>query len=171
MVAKGFNQQFGLDYTEVFSPVAKHVTVRLLITIATINSWPLHQIDVNNAFLHGFLSDDIYMVPPPGYEGAQPCQDCKLVRSLYGLKQASREWNLEFCRQLSAQGFEQSHSDHCLFTKGSGANFICLLVYVDDVLITSPSQHLIDVLKQSLHAAFTIKDLGPAKFFLGIEIT
>lgn len=104
------------------------------------------------------------MLPPPGYKGVQPDQVCKLVRSLYGLKQASREWNMEFCHQLFAQGFVQSPSNHCLFTRGSGDDFICLLVYVDDVLITSPSQHLIDELKQTLHVAFTIKDLGHQDF-------
>lgn len=170
LVAKGFNQQYGLDYTEVFSPVAKHVTVRLLITLATVNAWPLHQLDVNNAFLHGFLRDEIYMTPPPGYTRAQPGQVCHLIRSLYGLKQASREWNMEFCRQLFQQGFVQSPNDHCLFTRGTGADFICLLVYVDDVLVTSPSQHLIDDLKAFLHSVFTIKDLGVARYFLGIEI-
>lgn len=108
LVGKGFNQQFGLDYTEVFSLVARHVTVRLLITIATVHSWPLDQIDVNNAFLHGFLKDDIYMLPPPGFKGATAGQVCKLARSLYGLKQASREWNMEFCRHLLNQGFAQS---------------------------------------------------------------
>lgn len=139
LVAKGYDQQFGMDYTEVFSPVAKHVTVRLLITMATVYSCPLHQLDVNNAFLHGFLKDDIYMVPPQGYTGAAPGQVCRLIKSLYGLKQASREWNMEFCRQMFAQGFVQSPSDHCLFTRGTAADFICLLVYVDDVLVTGPS--------------------------------
>lgn len=104
-MAQGFNQQYGLDYTEVFSPVAKHVTVRMLITMATAHAWPLHQLDVNNAFLHGFLQDDIYMKLPPGYIQGQQGQVCKLVRSLYSLKQASREWNLEFCRKLFDFGF------------------------------------------------------------------
>lgn len=106
-MAKGFNQQFGLNYTEVFSPVVKHVSVRMLIAVATIFAWPLHQLDVNNAFLHGFLRDDIYMLPPPGYPNAENGKVCKLIKSLYGLKQASREWNFEFCKQ----GFVQSSSD------------------------------------------------------------
>lgn len=121
-------------------------------------------------FLHGFLKDDIYMKLPQGYKKGKTGQVCKLVCSLYGLKQASREWNLEFCKKLFEFGFTHSHSDHCLFIKGSGSTFICLLVYVDDVLLTSPMQSLIDEVRDYLHAQFTIKDLGSAKFFLGIEI-
>lgn len=110
------------------------------------------------------------MTPPQGYTKAKSGEVCKLVKSLYGLKQALREWNVELCHQLFAQGFTQSSSDHCLFTRGSSSTFICVLVYVDDILITGPSQELIDELKDFLHSTFTIKDMGPAKFFLGIEI-
>lgn len=98
LVAQGFNQKQGIDYQEVFSPVAKLVTIRLLFAIASSLSWPVHQVDVNNAFLHGFLHDEIYMKPPQGYAKAKPGQVCKLHKSLYGLKQASREWNHEFSR-------------------------------------------------------------------------
>lgn len=139
--------------------------LRLLITLATVNHWHLHQLDVNNAFLHGFLDDDIYMHPPPGFVVSEPGQVCKLVKSLYGLKQASREWNVEFCRKLFAFGFIQSPSDPCLFTKGDDQTFLGLIVYVDDVLIAGPSLDLITELKDYLHKEFTIKDLG-----VGIEI-
>ncbi|KAL2228859.1 UNVERIFIED_CONTAM: Retrovirus-related Pol polyprotein from transposon RE1 [Sesamum indicum] len=88
LVAKGFNQVEGIDYTESFSPVAKAVTVRLMLTLAAANNWTLHQLDVNNAFLHGFIDEDIYMSPPAGYK-VGPGLVCKLERSLYGLKQAA----------------------------------------------------------------------------------
>lgn len=117
LVAKGYKQEHGIDYDEVFSPVVKLVMVRLLIAIVVAQNWCIHQLDVNNAFLHGTLSDEIYMTPPQGYSKARPGQVCKLVKSLYGLKQASREWNVEFCRVLFAYGFTQSAHDHCLFTK------------------------------------------------------
>lgn len=152
LVAKGFNQEEGIDYTEVFSPVAKMVTVRVLFAIAASYNWSIHQVDVNNAFLHGFLHDDIYMKPPQGYTKAQPGQVCKLVKSLYGLKQASREWNHEFSRVLLAQGFTQSPHDHCLFIRGAGDQFVGILVFVDDVLLTGPNDTLIDELKSTLHA-------------------
>lgn len=171
LVAKGYNQEQGIDYTEVFSPVANLVTVRLFIAMATAHRWPLHQLDINNAFLHGHLHEDIYMSVPQGLQGAKPGQVCKLLKSLYGLKQASREWNTEFTKQLASFGFTPTVHDPCLFTMGEGENFLCLIVYIDDILVSGPSLVLIEKFKHFLHTTFTIKDLGPAKFFLGMEIT
>lgn len=100
LVAQGFTQVEGVDYHESFSLVAKRQTICILIHLATVNHWPLHHIDINNAFLHGYLSEEIYMCPPPGYSKAKPGEVCKLNRFLYGLKQASREWNHELCSKL-----------------------------------------------------------------------
>lgn len=105
LVAKGFHQVKGIDYTESFSPVAKLVTVRVLLTVATARNWPIHQIDTNNAFLHGFIGEEVYMVPPQGYSKAKSDQVCKLRKSLYGLKQAGRQWNMELCCKLQDFGF------------------------------------------------------------------
>ncbi|KAL2240968.1 UNVERIFIED_CONTAM: Retrovirus-related Pol polyprotein from transposon RE1 [Sesamum indicum] len=169
LVAKGYSQVEGVDYFDRFSPVAKVVTVRVFLTVATGSHWPIHQVDINNAFLHGFLEEDIYMEAPAGYDiPSGKC--CRLKRSLYGLKQASRQWNQELTNKLLQFDFAQSLNDYCLFIKGSGTSLIFLLVYVDDLLITGPSESLIQEVKMFLDTAFSIKDLGYAKYFLGLEI-
>ena len=100
LVIRGFEQVKDKDYKHTFSPVAKLTTVRVLIALASSKGWPLHQLDINNAFLHGFIDEEVYMSPPEGYGKAQAGQVCKLERSLYGLKQASRQWNLELTKFL-----------------------------------------------------------------------
>lgn len=110
------------------------------------------------------------MTPSAGYSKAKPGRVCKLLKSLYGLQQASKQWNIEFTKQLQIFGFQQSSADHCLFVKSSSTSFLALLVYVDDVLITGTNAADIEAVKKFLHAKFTIKDLGAAKFFLGIEV-
>ncbi|XP_031253579.1 uncharacterized protein LOC116111548 [Pistacia vera] len=109
--------------------------------------------------------------PPDGYSKAQNGEVCKLRKSLYGLKQASRQWNYELCTKLLAYSFVQSKHDHCLFTTPSADNFLALIVYVDDVLVMGPNESDIAAVKAYLHSVFTIKDLGYAKYFIGIEIT
>ncbi|KAL0445223.1 UNVERIFIED_CONTAM: Retrovirus-related Pol polyprotein from transposon RE2 [Sesamum latifolium] len=132
-------------------------------------SWPLQQLDINNAFLHGYLDGEIYMRPPEGYSIASGMV-CRLKHSLYGLKQASRQWYQKFTLKLLVYGFSQSAYDHCLFLKGSGTDFIALIIYVDDVLLTGPSLKLLADVNAYLDAFFTIKDLGAARFFLGLQI-
>ncbi|KAL0383111.1 UNVERIFIED_CONTAM: Retrovirus-related Pol polyprotein from transposon RE1 [Sesamum calycinum] len=125
---------------------------------------------INNAFLHGYVEEDIFMLPPDGAP-IQSGKVFKLKRSLYGLKQASRQWNQELTSKLLAYGFSQSQHEHCLFIKQSAAGTLILLVYVDDVLLTGPSEVEIAEVKHFLDSKFTIKDLGPAHYFLGLEIT
>ena len=110
------------------------------------------------------------MLPPDGYTKAAPSQICHLRRSLYGLKQVARQWNLEFCYKLTQFDFTQTAHDHCLFIKRSSKSFLALLVYVDDVLITGTNEVDILHVKRFLHSVFSIKDLGYAKYFLGLEI-
>ncbi|GJV02650.1 retrovirus-related pol polyprotein from transposon TNT 1-94 [Tanacetum coccineum] len=109
LVVRGFNQKERQDYKHTFSPVAKLATVRVLIALAIAKEWDLHQLDINNAFLHGYIDEEIYMVPQEGYTKAAPNQVCKLTRSLYGLKQASRQWNQELTKFLLAYGYVQSN--------------------------------------------------------------
>ncbi|KAL0371752.1 UNVERIFIED_CONTAM: Retrovirus-related Pol polyprotein from transposon RE1 [Sesamum calycinum] len=160
----------GVDYYDSFAPVAKTVTVRLFIAIATAYCWPILQLDVNNTLLHSHLDEEVYMTPPKGYEKAHPGLVCKLKESLYGLKQASSQWNIDLTSKLEAYGFKQSPHDHCLFTMRSDSCFLALIVYVDDVLLTSTSIDALVVVKTYLDDLFTIKDIRHAKYFLGLEL-
>ncbi|KAL0348033.1 UNVERIFIED_CONTAM: Retrovirus-related Pol polyprotein from transposon RE1 [Sesamum angustifolium] len=110
------------------------------------------------------------MDPPDDFIGAQPGQVCKLQKSLYGLKQVSRQWNLELTTKLLDFGFQQSSHEHCLFIKHSDGEFTALLVYVDDILLTGSSDATLHAINEYLDRLFTIKNLGPAKYFLGLEL-
>lgn len=106
LVAKGFTQREGFDYHETFSPVAKDVTVHSFLSVAAFRDWPLHQMDVHNAFLYGDLDEEIYMDLPPGLRRQGESKLCRLRKSLYGLKQASRQWYAKFTNALMAAGFK-----------------------------------------------------------------
>ena len=131
--------------------------------------------DVTNAFLHSDLDEEIYMSLPQGYTPSSgtalpPNAVCRLHKSIYGLKQASRQWYKCFTGILLNDGYDQSPVDNTLFAKIQGSKFIALIVYVDDIMIASNSDDLVDNLKKNLAASFKIKDLGPVRFFLGLEV-
>ncbi|CAH9141419.1 unnamed protein product [Cuscuta epithymum] len=170
LVARGFTQVEGVDFHETFAPVAKLVTVRCLLAVAAKRDWTVHQLDVNNAFLHGDLSEDVYMRLPQGFAKKDDTRVCKLQKSLYGLRQASRNWYHKFTQALVGIGFRQSRADHSLFIFQKGLVHTFALIYVDDVILAGNDSSHIDSIKHYLDTKFSIKDLGKLKYFLGIEV-
>jgi hypothetical protein len=172
LVAKGFHQQYGVDFDETFSPVIKPPTVRLILSLAVSLNWPLRQLDVKNDFLHGTLKEEVYMTQPQGYIDSQhPTHVCKLLKSIYGLKQAPRAWFESFTSQLFHLGFLASSADSSLFIYKNDKIIAYLLLYVDDIVLTSNTPTFLDHLIVQLSKVFDLKDLGQLHYFLGLQVT
>lgn len=171
LVARGNQQTEGIDYTETFSPVVKQPTLRLVLSLDVHFGWPLRQLDVTNAFLHGVLQEDAYMTQPPGYKDpSRPSHVCKLHKALYGLKQAPRAWYALFSTHLTSLGFHNSLSDTSLFIKSDGSDITYVLIYVDDIIVTGNNTVFVSSLLTQLQSKFALKDLGDLHYFLGIEV-
>ncbi|KAH9762947.1 hypothetical protein KPL70_001004 [Citrus sinensis] len=172
LVAKGFTQKHGVDFNEVFSPVVKYSSIRILLAIAAYNDLELDQMDVKTAFLHGNLEEEILMDQPEGFieEGTEDMV-CLLKRSLYGLKQSPRQWYLRFDEFMISHGYCRSQYDSCVYFKTlSSEDRIYLLLNVDDMLIACKKKEEIERLKMELNTAFEMKDLGTATRILGMQI-
>ena len=173
LVAKGYSQVQGVDFNEVFSPVVKHTSIRVLLSLVAMKDLELEQLDVKTAFLHGDLEEQIYMKQPEGFEVmGKEDHVCLLKKSLYGLKQSPRQWYKKFDSFMVSINFSRSNYDSCVyFKKLSSGKFIYLLLYVDDMLIAASNMEEIVKLKEQLGSAFEMKDLGAAKRILGMEIS
>ena len=170
-VLRGFTQRPGIDYDETFSPVVKPATVRTVLSLALSRSWPVHQLDVKNAFLHGTLTETVYCSQPTGFvDSAHPDWVCRLNKSLYGLKQAPRAWYSRFATYLLGLGFVEAKSDTSLFIFHRGSETVYLLLYVDDIVLTASSSALLRQTIQALQQEFSMKDLGELHHFLGIHV-
>jgi hypothetical protein len=170
LVARGFTQQYGVDYTDVFSPVVSKNSLRALLALAAVEDWEIHQVDVETAFLNAILEEDLYMEAPNGF-GFPPGSVFKLYKSLYGLKQAPRVWNMALNEWLLSLGFKQNVIDTSVYSRGTGSSAIFLAVYVDDILIFGHDIAYITEFKRTLHSKFAIKDLGEVKHILGMLVT
>jgi hypothetical protein len=156
----------------MFSPVVKHTTIQTVLTLALARDWPIHQLDVNNAFLHGTLSEIVYCVQPSGFVDPHfPDHVCRLKKSLYGLKQAPRAWFGRFAAHLLSLGFTEAKTDASLFIFHRGTDIVYLLLYVDDIVLTASSDGLLRRTIDALQQEFSMKDLGPLHHFMGLSVT
>ncbi|GJT08969.1 retrotransposon protein, putative, ty1-copia subclass [Tanacetum coccineum] len=171
LVAKGFTQTYGVNYEETFSPVADIKAIRILIAIAAYYDYEIWQMDVKTAFLNGRINDDIYMVQPKGFVNPKhPGRVCKLQRSIYRLKQASRSWNKRFDEEIKKYGFTQNPDEPCVYKRASGSNTVFLILYVDDILLMGNNIPMLQDVKSWLGKSFAMKDLVEAAYILGIKI-
>lgn len=169
LVAQGFSQKFGVDYDEVFAPVARSTTMRLLLSIAGINNFTVRHYDIKTAFLNGKLEEEIFLKQPPGFEIGDKVY--KLKKSLYGLKQAAKVWNETLNSSLLNNGFMRSDIDKCLYTYSSGGATMMILIHVDDLLVISNNQEILCEKMEKIGKLFALKDLGDVGNYLGIEVT
>ena len=171
LVAKGFTQKDGIDYTETFSPVSKKDSLRIVLALVAHYDLELHQMDVKTAFLNGELEEEIYMDQPEGFvaTGTENLV-CRLRKSIYGLKQASRQWYIKFNDTILSYGFVEIIVDRCIYMKVSGSKFAILVLYVDDILIAANDMGMLSDVKKYLSSNFEMKDMGEASFVIGIEI-
>ncbi|SGY81854.1 BQ5605_C009g05530 [Microbotryum silenes-dioicae] len=171
LVAQGFAQRPGIDYHDTYAPVARSSTILFLIALAAAQGLYLEQFDFDCAFLNGKMTEDVYVRYPKGWNRPQSPGKClKLVGSMYGTKQAPREWYRAVNDLMVSRGYMRATADACLYIKHSGTSFAIITLYVDDGLIASNNQSFLDSELGSLHKAFQLKRLGPVSYFLGFEI-
>jgi transposase InsO family protein len=171
LVAKGYTQKEGIDYEETFSPVAMLKSIRILLSIAASLDLEIWQMDVKTAFLNGSLDESIYMMQPEGFiEKGQMEKVCKLQKSIYGLKQASRSWNIRFDQAVKGFGFIQNLDEPCVYKRIKGDKLVFLILYVDDILLIGNDVGVLTSVKEWLAKQFDMKDLGEASFILGIQV-
>ena len=169
LVAKGYVQRPGIDFTEVFAPVARLESVRVLLAVAAHEGWEVHHMDVKSTFLNGELQEEVYVAQPAGFvvEGAEH-KVLKLKKALYGLRQAPRAWNAKLDNTLLALGFQKSEAEHGVYIRGLGEARLIVGVYVDDLIITGRSG--INKFKAEMKKMFSMSDLGLLSYYLGLEV-
>ncbi|KAK2411591.1 putative mitochondrial protein [Trifolium repens] len=171
LVAKGYSQRAGIDYDEVFAPVARLETVRLIISLAAQNKWKIHQMDVKSAFLNGVLDEEVYIEQPQGYEvKGEEEKVLKLKKALYGLKQAPRAWNARIDKYFQEKNFIKCPYEHALYIKAQGGDILIVCLYVDDLIFTGNNPTMFEVFKKEMTKEFEMTDIGLMSYYLGIEV-
>jgi hypothetical protein len=169
-VVKGFTQKEGIDYHKTFSPVSKNDSFRIIMALVAYFDLELHQMDVKTTFLNENLEEEVYMKQPKGFDDNTQ-KACKLNKSIYGLKQVSRQWYIKFHKVITSFGFIENFFDQCIYLKVSGSKVIFLVLYVDDILLASNDLGFLHETKQFLSQNFEMKDLGEASYVISIEFT
>lgn len=171
LVAKGYSQTAGVDYTEVFAPVARWDTIRSILAVAAQRGWCVYQLDVKSAFLYGELKEEVYIDQPEGYlKVGEEDKVYRLKKALYGLKQAPRAWYSRIESYFKKKGFKKSDYDHTLFLKQTENSFLVVSLYVDDLIFTGSNEIICTEFKSSMQKEFEMTDMGKMKFFLGVEV-
>ena len=171
IIIKFHTQKEGVDYEETFSPVVMLTSIRILLSITTFYDYEIWQMDVKTAFLNGNLEESIYMAQPEGFiKKGQEQKICKLQKSIYGLKQASRSWNIKFDTRIKSYDFEQNVDEPCVYKKVVDSIVAFLVLYIDDILLIGNDVGYLTNIKKWLAMQFQMKDLGDAQYVLGIQI-
>jgi hypothetical protein len=175
LCAKGFSQKEGIDYNETFAPVLKYKSLRLLLALAAIKDWEVKQMDVQTAFLNAEIKEEVYMQQPQGFSNGDKNIACKLIKTLYGTKQAPHEWNNVINEFILSLGFKRCKSDTCIYIKMSISNNkpIIIAIFVDDIIIVYSIKDEKEWLKykETFMNTYKMKDLGNAEWILGIRVT
>ena len=170
-MAKGYTQKESIDYEETFLPVAMLKSIRILLFIAAHYDYEIWQMDVKTVFLNGNLEEETYMMQQEAFVAKN--QDhvvCKLKRSIYGLKQASRSWNIRFVQSIKSFGFEQNLDEPYVYKWNQDKVVMFLVLYVDNILFIENDVGVMSLVKIWLPSQFDMKDLGKANFILGIKV-
>lgn len=171
IVAKGYVQKQEVDFEEVFAPVTRIETIRLLLALAAKNCWEVHHLDVKTAFLNGEIQEEVYVTQPEGFvKRGKEHLVYKLLKALYGLKQAPRAWYSKLNECLMNIGFVRCPYDQAVYTTKMGDDVLIVGVYVDDLLITGTSTCIIKEFKEQMASKFDMSDLGKLSYYLGIEV-
>ena len=172
LVAQGFTQVAGMDYTDTFAPVARMESMHAILHIGTQRDWLLKQFDVKTTFLYGDLEEEIYMRQPEGYEEKGKEDHLALLqKGLYGLKQGGRQWNKKLHAAMTSFGYRRVAVDHCVYTRTTKEGSSIVAIHVDDMLAGASTEQEMDSLKRDLEGPFEIKDLGDVHWLLGVAVT
>ncbi len=171
LVARGFLQKKGVDYEQTYAPVAKMTSMRVLLAIAAWEGFEVEQLDVNSAYLHGLMDTEVFLTQPPGYKDKDnPNLVCRLNKSLYGLKQAGRIWNDAAHQAMIDLGFQRTSADYCVYIRRTAEGTCIVGLHVDDFVVIG-SKAAIQVFLREFGDKFSIKELGSAKFVVGLQIS